>query len=578
MASEWRVADERQTKRRTTTQASLSQPPPLGGEGAARAAKGPGTGMDANVVAALISVGGSAALAATGAIAQWVRKRKRRRTVLTVLAELREHPCLTLSSERAITIICCDEAKGALLNAMREAVLLHPVERALSSVLDALGTQGASLTSEDVELAFSTASEFLRREQLAQLSHFPVPCHEVARRLLEAHRAALAPAVELQANDFSPERLLETLFSVFYVATYSTASQWSQTANQLNGQLNGVTWEGQRLQYTFQGNVSDAARILGNVLGGTQDVLGQDCIAAMMDATGRLSSITMGCIGLLGYRPQELIGKPLSALQLGISDLPGDKDLSLLEAPSQGAQMLTRVRRADGENVEICAHVDQVILSVPESRVCQLALLLFPIPSRKQGSSASNIQELEEEAGDSGKAVRDTSRRTALVYSDEDLHTRFALLVSALTHPTRRVMTGSFYSDTDHPLVVSTVVDGAPDLPLLETGKPLHTQLGLSQRRVAEACSRAGRRVQDDLLRSSTLSYTWRGTTLAAELYLIGREDKWAIFTIHRPLPVPHSEAASLPESGAPALTARPRAARVVSYCLPRCSRGRPLG
>lgn len=533
--------------------------------------------MDANVAAALISVGGSAALAATGAAAQWVRRRKRKRTLSAVINELREHPCLSLSSESSIRIICCDDAKSDLLNALREAVLLRPVEQALSSALDGLSTHGSQLTAEDVEQAFGTVFDYIHREQLAQLNHFPTPCHDVARRLLETHRTALSPAVDLNAADFSPERLLEALFSVFYVATYSTASQWSQTANQLNGQLNGVVWKGRRLQYTFQGNVSDASRILGNVLGGMQDVLGEDCIAAMVDASGRFESVTMSSNRLLGYRPQELIGKPLSALQLGISDLPSSGNLAALETSQQGAQMETRLRRADGQNASICVHVDQVILSVPQTRICKLAVFLFaaehrdPSPVSADGSARGTKQ--AQVAQDSFR--RETTPETESAeagYGNEDLHTRFALLVSALTHPTRRIMTGSFYMEADQPLVVSTVVDGAPDLPLLETGKLLHTQIGVIPRRVADACSRAGRRVQDDLLRSSTMSYAWRDVTLAAEFYLLGKPGSWAIFTIHRP----HTPS-SVAEGAAPALrstrVARPRVAHYALTCLPRCSR-----
>ncbi len=324
--------------------------------------------MDPNVAAALISLGGSAALAALGTVARWAHRRKRKRTLNTVIAELREHPCLSLSANASIYINCRDKTKSALLNALREAVLLRPVEQALSSALDVLVSDEAKLTTEDVEQAFRSVFDYIHREQLAQLHQFPTQCHDVASRLLEAHRAALAPAVDLHASGFSPERLLEVLFSIFYVATYSTATQWTQTCCQLNGQLNGVVWKGCRLQYAFQGNVSDASRILGNMLAAMQDVLGEDCIAALVDASGRFECVTTSCVPLLGYRPQELIGKPLSALQLGIEDITVSRNLASLETANQGTQRDTKLRRANGHNISVAIHMDQVNLSAPETR------------------------------------------------------------------------------------------------------------------------------------------------------------------------------------------------------------------
>ncbi len=172
------------------------------------------------------------------------------------------------------------------------------------------------------------------------------------------------------------------------------------------------------------------------------------------------------------------------------------------------------------------------------------------------------------------RSNEDVVRSPTSERGDEDLHTRFALLVSTLTLSTRRVITGSLYVDREHPLVVSTVVDGAPDLPLLETGKLLHTQMGVSPRRVADACSRCARRVQNDLLCSSTLNYSWRDMPLAAEFYLVGRPDNWAIFTIHHPHQAQSGVDGEVPPLR-PAGTrpARPRGARYTLTCLPRCAR-----
>ena len=116
----------------------------------------------------------------------------------------------------------------------------------------------------------------------------------------------------------------------------------------------------------------------------------------------------------------------------------------------------------------------------------------------------------------------------------DDAHTRFAFIISILTHPVRRIATGCSLDNTCMPFVKATI-DGSPDLPHFTINKLLHTQMCVPLRRIYDACARCDTRLQGDLLRCSSLIYSWQNITISAEFYRIGTTTS-SLMTIHRPI------------------------------------------
>ena len=107
--------------------------------------------MDANVIAAIITLGGSAAMATTGALAQWYKQHRKKRTVLNILQDLHGHPVMLLESDKALQVKCHDPVKADLLDAIRKDVVCAPTRRELMSFLLRLRVEEAALDATRLE-------------------------------------------------------------------------------------------------------------------------------------------------------------------------------------------------------------------------------------------------------------------------------------------------------------------------------------------------------------------------------------------------------------------------------------------
>ena len=460
------------------------------------------------MVAAIISVCGSAALAGLGALAQWYRRRKKKQTVAQTLTDLQTHPVLFLEQDAALEVTCHDATKAALLNALRIAIICMPTRQELRILLSSLRTHASDLTCTQIEQAVGLAREQLQRSQQEALQGFPTETHAVVRKMITSHGDALATASDLFSTAYAPCRALELVFNVFYVSTFTVLSQWAQTANQLNGHLNGLLWEGRRLGYSFAGNVTDAVRILAPAVQLLQRTTRElDCFACLVSPCGVIEA-ACGSLPCVGYSSEALLGLTPSVLQLGLEGLSSEEDLRVLFQGDllESTRALVPVLSKSGQKNNFSVFVSQVRVALPESRLLRLSVF---------------VRE-EDELGEST--------------ASEDAHTRTAFLLSALTHPVRRVVVGC-RSEPGTPHVVEAAVDGAPDLPAFAPQRPLHTQMEVAQRRVDDMCARCRLRLQSDLLRSATLSYSWHGSPVVAEFYLVGKEGpSEALLSIHRPV------------------------------------------
>lgn len=522
--------------------------------------------MDPNIIAAIISLAGSTSLAGMGAIATWYKNRSRKKSLAMTYAILQTHPVMRLNSDGALVVLCHDAVKCNLLNAIRVDVICTPIQTELLVMLRRLQMQGRNIEIKNIGDSVSLAREQIIRLQEVAARNFPEATQGVIAKLISTHANSLAIASDLFHCLYSAEQAIELVFDIFYVSTFTVLSQWAQTANQLNGQLNGVWWEEQCIGYSFGGNVTDALRILNPAVIIMHEALGsQDCCAVLVDDRNYI----LGCCGsqpCFGFSMANLIGMSLAAFQFGVEDLDPHEDLKIITSKDTSkllesdTQRLVRVMDKTGMLVRAIVFSTVVQLSMPSPH--EVSVVLF-VKVDEQLSCQSDNTAIECQAA-------------------EDAHTRLAFLMSTLTHPVRRVATGCSLESVFSPIVAATM-DGSPDLPHFALHRLLHTQMGVPQRRICDVCSRCDMRLQGDLLRSSSLVYTWKNTRISAEFYKIGSKSS-ALMSIHRPLPHKERDAETMKTTHKPDVSSSLEASKcepmktrsLFSLCRSRCTHVKP--
>lgn len=486
--------------------------------------------MDPNVVAAIISVAGSMTLASMGALAKWYNKRAYKKNVKGVLGNLYQHPVLFLYEDEALRVQCHDVVKAELLDSIRKSVICTPIRDELLELLSRLQTNihtiNHSIVSEGVMV---TREQIFRTQERATLQ-YPASTHVVIKKLVHQHADSLAIASDLLTCSYSVEHILELVFDIFYVSTFTVLSQWMQTANQLNGHLNGVVWNSQHIGHSFNGNVTDVMRILNSTIPLIYEALGvTDCCVFVVDEHSCILG-SCGSMQCLQYAASDLSGMKMGTLQIGLHNLQPEQDLRTLSLIDRDAYAGCNVCRIvpimDSSKIECTSvtFVAPVGISLPSSHQIFLVMMVkssHPYLSR---------------VGEHGQSVCSSDCSAV-----DDAHTRLAFILSTLTHPVRRIVLGCSMDTPSLPFVEATM-DGSPDLPHFQSRRFLHTQMGIPPRRMNDVCARCESRLHGDLLRSSTFTYLWSSKHICAEFYLIG-DEKRAILSIHRPISSEANEA-----------------------------------
>ena len=494
--------------------------------------------MDPHVATAAISVAGSVALGALSLARQIYRQRSS--SLAQILKAVKRHPVLRLEEDEALVVNCNDPVKAGLMNAIRSNVVCRPIKHELQKFLARVEGKD-SPDSEFVEEGVAILRDQLFHRQRAAAAEFPATIHSIIRRLLDLLQNSLATTSDLFRSSYDLGQVLELVFNVFYVSSFAALSQWAQTANQINGQLNGLSWDGRRIGYSFNGAVADVLRVLDPAMALMHEALREtDSCAFLVNDRGAV----VGCVGTknaFGYAEKTLTSMTLSVLQLGIEGLAPKDDLKLFQAElgrNSNDESMCRslpVKSLDDSTWETIIFAVRIFLNY-ESNTHKISLVLF----------VRNRQLDRYEAG-AEKETRDF----------EDTHTRLAFLMSALTNPARRVAVGCSL-DGDSSLEVRAVLDDyGSDLPHFERGQHLHDQMQLHPRRLQDMCKRCELRLQNDLLRSASLSYTWQSTAIVAEFYLIGKTQS-AVMTLHcATVPIAKFTTTLRRASTTPALNAR---------------------
>lgn len=478
-------------------------------------------------MAAIISVLGSTALAGVGALVQWTRSRRKKRTFRQLLDDLRQHPVLSLKDDGALSILCQDSAKAGLLNAIRVRVICEPVRVELLALLVLLRNTTVPSTVEDLETAVSGLRVQVTASQREAMYAFPTQTHGVVQKLIKSHGDALATTADVFSSRYEIEQILELVFNVFYVSTFTLLAQWAQAANQLNGHLSGLYWEGKRLEYVFQGNITDALRILNSSVSVLRDTLQANAsFVCIVDSVGTICATTMGSGESLGYEPRGLTGLSLSALQLGLDDLDSKADIrSLLAQCVETIHVSLPLRSQEGVVSQAQMVANRVRFTLPEPTYYVVVLVVMTLTA----TLAPGWDCLEETNPLAWS-------RSVSAMQNEDVHTRMAFCLSTLTHPSKRAVAVCTYSP-NVPANVCAIQDGAPDFPAFKVGKALHTQMEVPEQRVTDMYTRCALRLQQDLLRSATMTYTWRSKSITTEFFLIGGDQQLALASVHRLTP-----------------------------------------
>jgi len=473
--------------------------------------------MDANIVAAIISVTGSASLAAMGAIGAWYKKLSKKKDLATICTNLQTHPVMRITEDNALTVMCHDCIKCDLLNSIRGNVICIPTQQELRALLVRLQSEGHKVDIKSISDGVLLTREQISRSQEIETRAFPPATHGIIAKLVSTHANSLAIASDLFHCLYTVDQALPLVFDIFYVSTFAVLAQWAQTGNQLNGQLNGVCWKERSIGYCFGGNVTDAIRIMNPAVSLMQAALGiQDCCTFLVDAQHSI----LGCCGVqgcLGFAVSSLIGMQLATFQFGVEELPPTEDLRVLVgAPNvyceqPHAHHFVRVLDKMGAQHRVIVFSTLVQLSLPTTYEVNVVLFMKVI------NQPGSINTAEPEAS-----------------TVEDAHTRLAFLLSTLTHPVRRIAAGCEV-DAQHAPVVAATMDGSPDLPYFAVKRLLHVQMGIPERRIRDVSARCDMKLQGDFLRASSLVYTWKNTRIVAEFYTIGVSTV-ALMSIHRPV------------------------------------------
>ena len=266
----------------------------------------------------------------------------------------------------------------------------------------------------------------------------------------------------------------------------------------------------------FNGTVADALRILNPAMALMHAALKEtDSCVFLVGDRGAI----IGCVGTkntFGYAEKTLTSMTLSVLQLGIEGLAPQDDLKFFQAT---------LARGPGEE-SLCRTLPVKLLddSTWEATIFAVRLFMNSSSTTQNVSLVLFVRNRKIDSYDAERGANDL----------EDTHTRLAFLMSVLTNQAPRVAVGCSLEDDSSLKVRAVMDDEGADLPRFELDHELHDQMQLHPRRILDMCKRCELRLQNDLLRSASLTYSWQSTAIVAEFYLIGKMAR-AVMTLHCP-------------------------------------------
>jgi hypothetical protein len=292
----------------------------------------------------------------------------------------------------------------------------------------------------------------------------PQEVHASVTPVMQLHQETLEPLLDAVRSGRPEGEVLELVFNVLHVATYSALRRWAHAAVQINGHLNGLVWRGRPLQYVHGGDADDVAQDLAAAAAPLEAVGACFAYAA---GNGVAFAVTEGARSLLGKRPEALRGRTLD--WQARAEEPG----------------LTTLSQVGGGRADL-RHCDAPVLVLqPAVRRCTVGLCC-------------------EAAIEKG-----------------DAHTRFAFVLHVLTASQRPSVTLCRVAGNG-PLLVERFWLGGFDAPVFSEG-PLSPQLELDEGGLLRVVERCSRRLSPDVLHAGCFSYALHGKRYASEAFLVDR-------------------------------------------------------
>ena len=280
------------------------------------------------IIAAVISVLGTACC---GGVSFWVRSlhRKRSRGDTKPKKSYLSHRIHTLSSSLPIQVEI-DPNRSKLLQFIQYTVLIDTVigvfdnwiVRVSDDVFGAMvaGTASKYVVQEQIDII----SETIASSQAHKIEGLPKVCvHliESMMRMFAVQINCLHELVQFERSDHCRDWVL-LLADFLHMATLQSLSVWRTSSLQLNGNLNGVLWNGSPMSYVWHGTTTSLLRRCSDLESFlvTHNIYQSNQTVVVTDARSKILYISDHLERLTEYTASDVLGHNCRIFQIGLDE------------------------------------------------------------------------------------------------------------------------------------------------------------------------------------------------------------------------------------------------------------------
>ena len=263
------------------------------------------------VAAALVSLGGSAVFGVGTTMANWWYNRKKTRG--RPLERLRDHPLFYLHEDVELQISCYDPVRSRMFNYLKDYVIITPVQSEFERLLQSWTE--VTLCREDKNVVCDRlflCMDQIQRRQSQNCAEIDKIQDIMSRTLKPFTICTLRSVKDLARTGYDNCTLLTVAVGLVYASIFSIISEWSVSANMINGQLNNCTWIGERLTPSFDGSASTLIGHATRWIATISDFLSFGF--TILDDKGNIVWISEDFERALGYH-SHLIGRHWSTIK-----------------------------------------------------------------------------------------------------------------------------------------------------------------------------------------------------------------------------------------------------------------------
>lgn len=212
-----------------------------------------------------------------------------------------------------------------------------------NSLFEVLGVGGASKTNVPSELLKKMVESDAHREQFMAL---PTQVQSLVKRMLDdfygeltnvflctiidpSSNGGIMSGSRLQfrkpsqstANTHTVDQsLISQLLDLTHVLMVVTMSKWVTMCDHLNGTLNGVRWNGEKISYVCHSSLRQWCSEVGQLWAVLESInlVGADCSYVLTDRCGKVVEIGGNFEEKTGFKEAEIINEGIKLLQMGL--------------------------------------------------------------------------------------------------------------------------------------------------------------------------------------------------------------------------------------------------------------------